>query len=79
MFERTWRFRDIPGSMLVRVSVEPISSILFGNGRGSCRTLSEKKVVGEVNNCSRHQLGGRGNAFDPLGSRLPNLPGILAG
>ena len=25
MFERTWRFRDIPGSMLVRVSVETLS------------------------------------------------------
>ena len=23
MFERTWHFRDIPGSMLVRVSVGP--------------------------------------------------------
>ena len=48
MFERTWRFRDIPGSMLVRVSVETLSSHpLAGWPMEEAAVHSPRGVIGE--------------------------------
>ena len=49
MFERTWRFRDIPGSMLVRVSVETLSShpLACGVGTEEAAVHSPRGVIGE--------------------------------
>ena len=61
MFERTWRLRDIPGSMLVRVSVDLSPAFLLENHGGRCCTYGYH-VCSEMLFTSWHLIAGCGSA-----------------
>ena len=83
MFERTWRFRDIPGSMLVRVSVETLSSHpLAGWPMEEAAVHSPRRVIGESPRLqqtpSRLVSDGRGSGSSmpsPASSQTPPWTG----